>query len=51
VKKECPKTGESQGKACLLAEFDQPETDFNLNLYFTPQGNSWRLIYLNYFEP
>lgn len=51
VKKERPKAGEYAERNCLLAELDQAETDFNLSLYFTPRGDSWRLVYLNYFDP
>lgn len=36
---------------CIYVELSEPDTDFNLQLYFKKVKDTWNLIYLWYFEP
>ena len=47
---ECPPKL-PKGNRCTYIELSQPETDFNLQLYFKEANDSWKLIYMWYFEP
>ena len=47
--KKCPENSPSSN--CTYIELSQFDTDFNKQMYFKKEKDTWYLIYLSYFEP
>lgn len=45
---KCPEKLSSE-KDCIYIEIEEPETCFNLQLYFKKVDDNWKLIYMWYF--